>query len=423
MTVAPPVAAPPLRRDSDFRRYWLARIVSVGGSMVTYVVLPVLVYQLTASPVWSALVAAAEALPYLLFGLVAGAVADRRNRRAIMIGTDIASALVLLSVPAAHLFDRLTPVHVLVAGFAVHSLFVFFDAANFGALPVLAGRDRLAAATATVVGTTTVLELLVPTVMAGLIAVSSPAPLLALDAVSFIGSALLIRAIAKPLQHKRDARAGADVRLRSEIREGIRFLFGHPMVRVQTLIGIVACIAFGSFTGQLVPWADTTLRLDTDDDWRVGLLFTAWGAGGLVAATVYPRLARVIGEVWVTLITVPLGAGIGLGLAAAGNWAVATALVALWAVPSTMLILNTITVRAKVTPDRLQSRVNTTSRMLTFGLGTPIGALSGGVVANTFAPRHALLVCVAALTVATAIAWLSPLFRSRHDPALVAAPE
>ena len=200
MTVSPPTAAPlPLRRDSDFRLYWLARIVSVGGSMVTYVVLPVLVYQLTASPVWSALVAAAEALPYLLFGLFAGAVADRRNRRAIMIGTDIASALVLLSVPAADLLDRLTPVHVLVAGCAVHSLFVFFDAANFGALPALAGRDRLAAATAAVAGTTTVLELLVPTVMAGLIAVLSPAPLLALDAVSFIGSALLIRAIARPL--------------------------------------------------------------------------------------------------------------------------------------------------------------------------------------------------------------------------------
>jgi MFS family permease len=422
MTVERPAVAPSLRHDSDFRRYWLARIVSVGGSMVTYVVLPVLVYQLTGSPVWSALVAAAEAVPYLLFGLFAGAVADRRNRRAIMIGTDIASALVLLSVPAADLFDRLTPVHVLVAGFGVHSLFVFFDAANFGALPALAGRDRLAAATAAVAGTTTVLELLVPTVMAGLIAVLSPAPLLALDAVSFIGSALLIRAIAKPLQQTR-APDGSRVLFRDEIREGIRFLIGHPMVRVQTLIGIVVCIAFGSFTGQLVPWADTTLRLDTDDDWRVGLLFTAWGVGGLVAATTYPRLVRVVGEVWVTLIVLPIGAGIGLGLAAAGHWALATALVALWALPSTLLILNMITVRSKVTPDRLQSRVNTTSRMLTFGLGTPVGALTGGVVANTSAPRHALLVCVAALTVATAIAWLSPLFRSRHDPALLALAE
>src|SRR5215212_5298127 len=125
MTVAPTAVASPLRHDPDFRLYWLARIVSIGGSMVTYVVLPVLVYQLTGSPVWSALVAAAEALPYLLLGLFAGAVADRRNRRAIMIGTDIASALVLLSVPTADVFDRLTPVHVLVAGFAVHSLFVF----------------------------------------------------------------------------------------------------------------------------------------------------------------------------------------------------------------------------------------------------------------------------------------------------------
>src|SRR5262245_61187221 len=97
-------ASAPLRQDREFRRDWLARTVSVGGSMVTFVVLPVLVYRMTGSAVWTALVTAAESLPYLCFGLVAGALADRADRKRVMVGTDLASAVVLLSVPAAYLF-------------------------------------------------------------------------------------------------------------------------------------------------------------------------------------------------------------------------------------------------------------------------------------------------------------------------------
>src|SRR5205823_1175739 len=151
-----------LRRDPDFRRYWASRVVSFGGSLVTFVVLPVLVYRMTGSGVWTAFVAAADALPYLCFGLVAGALADRTDRKRLMITADVVSAAVLLTVPAAYFAGMLTAPHVVAVGFTVQSLFVFFDAANFGALPALAGRDRLASATSAVQGATTALELSVP---------------------------------------------------------------------------------------------------------------------------------------------------------------------------------------------------------------------------------------------------------------------
>ena len=88
----------PLHRDGAFRRYWLARVISLLGAAVTYVALPVLVYQVTGSSLWTALVAVAQGAPYPCLGLLAGAVADRLDRRRLMVATDLASAAVLASV-------------------------------------------------------------------------------------------------------------------------------------------------------------------------------------------------------------------------------------------------------------------------------------------------------------------------------------
>jgi predicted MFS family arabinose efflux permease len=411
------VGSPALRRDTDFRRYWLARSVSIGGSMVTYVVLPVLVYRLTGSSVWTGLTAAAESLPYLCFGLVAGALADRVDRKRLMVGTDIASALLLLSVPAAYLLGVLTAAHAVAVGFAVNTLFVFFDAANFGALPTLAGRQRLASATSAVYGSSTLLELSVPAAAGAALAVVAPAPLLIVDALSFVGSALLIRAVRQPLKPP----PGGSSRLVGQIREGLRFLVDHPVVRIQTVIAVAVCMASGVFTGQLVPWADKVLHV-SPGDWRLGPLFAAWGVGGLLASIVFPPIARAVGEIRVTLLTLPLSAALGLLVAASPTWLFATLAVAAWAVPVMTLILNAVTLRAKVTPDRLQARVNTAGRMIGFGLGTPLGAVAGGLVAQAYGARPAMSLAPVLLAVAAAIAWLSPLRLYRRDPAMVAAP-
>lgn len=422
-------AATRLRDDVDFRRYWIARTVSVGGSMVTYVVLPVLVYRMTGSSLWTALVTAVESLPYLCFGLFAGALADRADRKRIMVWADLASAVLLLSVPIADAADALTVGHVLAVGFGVHTLFVFFDAANFGALPTLVGRDRLAAANSTVFGTSTFLELTVPAAAGAVLAIVAPAPLLAADALSFLCSAVLVGRIGRPLRSAAGRTAGdpigaggtAGSRLLGEIREGLAFLVRHPVVRVQTVVGTVVCMAFGAFSGQLVPWADRTLGLPPGD-WRLGVLFAAWAVGGLVASAVFPWAARRLGEIQLTLVGLPVAGLIGLSVGFAGYWPVAVLAVAAWGVPTMTVILNAITLRQKVTPDRLQSRVNTAGRMLAFGLGTPIGALAGGLIAEASEPRSAVLLAAALFVASGLLAWLSPLRRIRREPSAVAAP-
>lgn len=396
----------PLRRDGVFRRYWLARVISLLGSMVTWVALPVLVYQVTASSVWTALVTVAQGAPYLGVGLLAGAVADRGDRRRLMVATDLASAAVLVSVPAAYVAGTLTAPHVLAAAFAAQTLFVFFDAANFGALPALVGRDRIVAAQAAVMGTGTMMELAVPALAGAALAVVAPAPLLAVDALSFVVSAVLLGRITRPLWGP--ARAGQPRRLAVEVRDGLTFLWRQPIVRTTTLVGAAQAFVGGVLIGQLVPWADQVLDVPPRDG-RLGLLFAAWGLGGLAASVLLPWVVRRGGEPQVTLAFLPLSTLGALACALAGHWLPAAISITGWGVAYTVVVLAGITLRQKLTPDRLQSRVNTAGRMLSFGLGWPLGALAGGVAAEAFGPRGALLGSVSILLAGTIAAWLSPL--------------
>ncbi len=402
----------PLRRDGVFRRYWLARVISLLGSMVTYVALPVLVYQVTASSLWTALVTVAQGAPYLCVGLLAGAVADRGDRRRLMVGTDLASAAVLASVPVAYTAGALTAPHVLAAAFAAQTLFVFFDAANFGALPVLVGRDRIVAAQAALIGTGTMMELAVPALAGAALAVLAPAPLLAVDALSFVVSALLLGRITRPLWDP--ARAGQPRRLAVEVRDGLRFLWRQPIVRTITLVGAAQAFVGGVFIGQLVPWADQVLGVPPRDG-RLGLLFAAWGLGGLAASVLLPWVVRRAGEPRATLAFLPLSTLGALACALAGHWLLAAIAITAWGVAYTVVVLAGITLRQKLTPDRLQSRVNTAGRMLSFGLGWPLGALAGGVVAEALGPRGALLGSVSILLAGTIGAWLSPLRPAARD--------
>jgi MFS family permease len=403
-----------LLAEADFRRYWSARMVSVAGSLVTYVALPVLIYSVTGSSLWTAFAVVAEGLPYLCFGLFAGALADRLDRRRVMVTADMVNALVLGSVPAAYAFGVLTAPHVLVVAFLTQILFVFFDAANFGALPALVGRGRIAAANSAVHGGSTVLELVVPGVAGVLLTLLAPAPLLLLDAVSFVVSALLVRAIAAPLQTA--AGPAAPSGLFTDIREGLVFLVRQPIVRTQTIVGSLQTMTGGAFMGQFVPWLDQTLGVRPTNDARLGVLYGVWGAGGIVAALGFARLVRRVGEARMTLWFLPLSAVFGLACGASTNWIVAAALLALWAVVYSSVVLAAITLRQRVTPDRLQSRVNTAGRMLSFGLGWPVGALAGGIISEAATPRTAIIATAGISGIGAVVAWLSPLRRLAGEP-------
>jgi MFS family permease len=407
-----------LRDDPDFRRYWVARSSSLTGSMVTAIALPVLVYRLSGSPFLTALVTALEAAPYLLTGLFAGALADRWNRRRVMVSADLVNAVVIGSVPLAYLAGVLTVAQVLVVGFVVQMVFTFFDGANFGALPVLVGRARVAQANAAVWTASSLIELFVPPLAGLLLAVVNPASLLTIDALSFVASAIAVRGIVRAMSEPRTGQQPLRPKvLFADIAEGVRFLIRHPGVRTMTIVGSLQSFAGGGFMALMVVWCDRVLHVGTSGI-RFGLVYGTWGIGGLIAALGLPWLLKRMPPAAITLYAIPVSAALGIISPLMPNWELAAIALLVWGSAYVLVIVNAVSFRQQVTPENLLGRVNTAGRMLSWGVGWTGGSIVGGVLGSSLGIRPGMVLMGAGSVVAVLVAWTSPLRRiaAAHDP-------
>lgn len=390
-----------------FRRFLFARAVSWLGNAVTMVALPILVFQLTGSPALTGLVTVLEALPYLLFGFPAGALADRWNRKRMLVLTGGVSGLVLATIPLAQALAAVSVAHVLIAAVLVSTLFVFFDAASFGAVPELVGRQRIASATGTMVSCNTVIVLAGPAIGGLLVGVVGAAWAIGLDAGAYLIAAALTAVIKWP-QAARPT--GATARsLGADIVEGLTYIWRHRVIRLLTFIGTGASISGGAVSGLLVVAGVRHLGL-TDDDPRLGMLFTAMAVGAFVAGVAVSHIQRFVPTGWITI------GALGFSLLAQLAWAftrsfpLALGVLACFQSVAVLLILNGIIVRQSLAPDNLQARVNTTARMIAWG-GSPIGAGIGGLIAQGANLTVALLVCSLGTGLALVLALVTKLWQ------------
>jgi MFS family permease len=381
-------------------------VVAVAGSAVTGVAMPLLVLQLSGSAFLTALVAAGQVAPYLVFGLIAGAVADRVPRRWLMVVAQLTSAAALTTVPLGYAADLLTPAHALLVVIVVATSFVWFDAAAFGALPAIVGRGRIVAANSLVWTSSTLVGIAAPALGGLLVAWLGAAQALSVDAAAYVGAAVLVLAIAAPMGPLAVEAPGDErvVRptLRADIREGLRFVLRQPTVRDLTLVGIGNSITGGAVTALLVVLAVDELGVSGDGR-SYGVMLAVVAAGGFLAASALPWLSGRIPTGWLTLGGLALGVPTVAGLAAVPSYAVVLILLLGWAFSNTLVILNGIATRQRVTPDHLQARVNTTARMIAWG-GTPFGAVLGGLAAQLAGVPTALAGAAAVLAISLGLA-------------------
>lgn len=409
MTAVAPEVRGTLRADPDFRRYFAARLFSETGTVVTLIALPVLVYRISGSAPLTALVSMLEAAPYLLFGLFAGALSDRLDRRRVMVVADVADALLMGSVPVAHWLGILTVPHLMVVAFGVPAIAVFFDGANFGALPMLVGTGRIAKANAVIWSAATAAETVLPSLVGLSLAVVHPSTLLGVDALSFAASAAMIRSIARPFQDPARERVRPSVAsVAADIKIGLQFLVRHAGVRTMTIVGALQCIVGGGFVALMVVWFDRELDIGTQG-WRFGLVWSSWSIGALAASMALPRVLDRTTPARITLGALPISAVLGIATSFATSWPLAAIGLLAWSGAYTLVVVNSISYRQQVTPEHLLGRVNTAGRMLAWGLGWTVGAAAAGALASAVGVRTTLhaLTCVG--LVAVAVAWTSPL--------------
>ena len=378
-----------------YRLYLTARIAAWIGNVMSLVALPVLIYQLTGSATLTGLLAAAGALPYLILGLPAGALADRLDSRRTMATWSAVAGAAMLSVSAAHALGRLGASHVIATAFVVGTAFVFADAAGFGALPRLVGRDNVGRATASQSAIYTVISIAGPGVAGLLITAIGPAWVVGLDGVGYLIEAALLAFVPLP----RGADSSSERRkLGADIAEGLRFIWDHRPIRTLTLVGVVNAVTGGGAVSALLVVVGVELLGFTDDDPRFGVLYTAASVGSLLGSVLVPRLQRRLKVGTITLGALAVSGGLVTALALSTDWTLSVALLALLITAAMTVILNAIIVRQTLTPMRQQSRVNTTARMISWG-GSPIGAALGGVIAGAGGIRLALLVCAAGVLI------------------------
>lgn len=386
-----------MNRPSGFALFLAARVVSWTGSAISAVALPILLYDRTASATLAGLLTALEALPYLVLGLPAGALADRWDRRRTLRFCSWLSAALIAAIPIAARLDVLTTTHIMLTGPAVSAVFVFFDAAAFGALPALVGRDGIAHATGRMMSASTLIGLIGPSAAGVLVAWLSAPGAVALDALSYVAAALLLTRL--PLSA---APSGADDAepperraLVADMAEGVRYIRRHPVIRPLTLLGMGNSLTEGAVVGLIVVTAVRQFRMDVDDA-RIGLFWAGAALGALLAAMTLPRLQKSVPVGWITLGGLAANAVFLACWAQAPGLAVGLAALAAWQAANTLVSLNGIVIRQQLTPDHLQSRVNTTARMIAWG-GHPLGAATAGVAADAWGTRTALtLACLGA---------------------------
>lgn len=405
-------ASQSLWRDRAFLLFWSGRAVSLLGTAMTAVIFPLLVYRLTRSPLLTALISVCDIAPYPVFALFAGTVADRVNRRRLMIACDLLNMLLLGSIPLASLLHVLTLAQIYTVGLLSGTAFVWFDAANFGAVPALVGRGHLIAANSALWTASTLADIFGPS-LAGLgVVLVGPAITISADAASYLLSALSLALIARALNQVRHSGGGGSPWLKNpihDIREGLHFLWQHPLVRSLTGLGIGCALTAGAVQGLLVVYGIRALGLSTADP-RIGLLFGAGAGGALLSNVLLPVLVKHIAVGRITMIGLLLNLPLLVAMALSPTFLVGMLCYGLWLGCNHLVNINGISLRQLVTPDHLQSRVNASARMVMVA-ANPLGAALGGVLAQQISVRIALLLMASGVMLSMLLSWFSPLWQ------------
>jgi predicted MFS family arabinose efflux permease len=406
---------PSLWQHREFVKLWTGQAISQIGSRITRTALPfAAAITLDATPFQMGIMSGASGFAVLLFGLFAGAWADRLRRRPILIWTDLARAAVLATVPIAAIRHTLTMTHLYVVAAAAGLLTVLFDVSYQAYVPSLVERENLVQANAKLALSESVAEVSGPGLAGFLVQALTPPIAILFDAASFLVSAVSIALVRKPEPHPKPH--ATDAHMGREIAEGLRFSWDNPYLRAMALRSATAALFMGFFASLYPLLTVKVLRLSPA---IIGVVIAAGGAFALVGAAISERLVHRIGFgrafLWGVLFTNfttflhPLAYGSETLICAflvagqLGDFA--------W---PTINITET-SLRQASAPPQLLGRVNSAMNLLFTGL-VPVGAFAGGAIASGIGVRATMLVGAAGYLLSTLWLVFSPIPALRELP-------
>jgi MFS family permease len=389
---------------SDFWKFWIGETISSFGSSITLFALPLLLFKLTGSAVSLGLGFAMFGLPHLLFGLLIGAWSDRLDRRRLMVVVDALSAAVLVSIPLAAAAGVLSVPWIYAAIFISSTLGIFFQAAQFAAIPSLVEREELVAANGRIQASFSAATVLGPLVAGVLLAFLPIEDLLYIDAATFLASAVTLSLIVRSFNAPREAPRTS---IRADVVEGLRYVLRHPVLR--NISAMMALINFVSVTvfAQLVLFAKERFAVS---DGELGLLFAADGAGVVALSLIAGPLRSRFSFGNVALGALMLSGIVTTALAYAPSYALAVVLSALASGLGVLFNINTGSLRQAIVPDHLLGRIITIAMVLAWS-ANPLGATIGGIIVERTGDVQSVYAAIGVLVFGIALYFriLSPL--------------
>jgi MFS family permease len=408
-----------LWRHGDFLKLWTGDTISQFGSVVSQLAIPLLaILILDATAFQVAALGTVEFAPFLLLTLPAGVWVDRLPRRVIMIVSDVARGLLLLSIPIAYAFDGITLWQLYVVGFLTGCFTVFFDVAYQSYLPALVERDQLVEGNSKLEVSRSGANLAGPAMAGGLIGLVTAPYAILIDSVSFLVSGGFLAAIRRREQLQEKPADGSKPQMRQELWEGLRYVVTHPLLRPQAMAtgtsNFFTNVAFSIFLVFAVRELDMSAGL-------IGLAFGLGNAGWLLGAIVSSRLQQRFGVGPASIAAMALTAPSLLFIAIAPASFPLPFIVAggiIGGIGMVVYNIAQVSLRQAITPERMQGRMNSVMRFIVWGT-IPLGQLTGGALGSTVGLRETLFIGAGGAVLAVIPLVLSPIRSVREMPSPV----
>lgn len=383
-----------LLRNGPFVRLWTGQTVAELGYHLSLVALPlVAVIQLDATPGEMGIFVGVGMAPFAFAWPFFGVLADRADRRKVLLATYLGRTVLLASLPVAALLGALGMAHLILVHFFVSLLHVAFSVVYPSILPSLVPADRLVDANGKLEMTRSGAMIVGPSIAGFLVELLNPANTVAVDAVCYLAAAGLIMTLAVPRRSREPVDRQPPGGVWHDIREGLATVFRDPLLRPMAISSGIMNAFFYVRTPILVLFVVTELGFSAG---ALGLILAAAGPGALLGSAVVRRVndrfglgTTVTGAAFVAgapVLVVPLVPDDSL-------WSMALLMASTFAVSAGVQTysISLVSARQIMTPDHLLGRVNATFRWVAWA-ATPFTAVLSGLLAEAFGLRGAIAV-------------------------------
>jgi len=382
----------PSIRPTPFAWLWASTTSGALAEGISLSVLPLLISTLTRDPVLVSTLQVAAAIPWLVFGLQAGALADRWNRARVLLLSDLARAVVAALLAVTVLVDMVSIAVLLGFAFLSSIATVMYSSADGALLPSLVSSQELTQANSRLkTGTTVTGNIIGPSLGSTLFALGHAVPVLT-QAASFASSVAFLRGLPRPVETPEPS----GLQLRHEIAEGLAHVRRDRTLLTLAGTSTLGGIATWMLMAILVLYSLEVLNAASA---AYGILFTAYAAGSLAGAALTGRIAAQLNtRTSMTVAALLCGTSLFI-MAATSSFVVAATAMALLGFAAMVLGIIAVSERQRRVPDHLLGRVSGVFNVLNVGTA-PIAAPISGLIASHWGLPTAITVCGATFCLA-----------------------